>query len=85
MNADSTPTPAAPTKMPISAVTIGRPIATTEPKAISSTMMATPMPISSLLGRLLRELGERAGELDLHAAGAGVVGRRPWRRRAGRR
>ena len=32
---------------------------------------------------LLRELGERAGELDLHAAGAGVVGRRPWRRRAG--
>ena len=36
--------------MPISAVTIGRPIATTEPKATSSTMMATPTPISSLLG-----------------------------------
>ena len=50
MKADSTPTPAAPTKMPISAVTIGRPIATTEPKATSSTMMATPTPISSLLG-----------------------------------
>ena len=50
MKADSTPTAAAPTKMPMSAVTIGRPIATTEPNAISSTMIATPMPISSLLG-----------------------------------
>ena len=63
--ADRTPTPAAPTKMPISAVTIGSPIATTEPKATSSTMMATPTPISSLLGVLLRQQGERAGELDL--------------------
>ena len=50
MKADSTPTPAAPTKRPMSAVTIGRPMATTEPKAISSTMMATAMPMSSLLG-----------------------------------
>ena len=55
----------------MSAVTIGRPIATTEPKATSSTMMATPTPISSLLGVFLRQLGERAGELDLHPAGVG--------------
>ena len=48
--AESTPTPAAPTKMPSSAVAIGRPIATTDPKATSSTMMATPTPMSSLLG-----------------------------------
>lgn len=39
--ADSTPTPAAPTKMPMSAVTIGSPLATTDPKATSNTMMAT--------------------------------------------
>ena len=50
MNAESTPTPAAPTNRLISAVTIGRPMATTDPKAISSTMMATAMPMSSLLG-----------------------------------
>ena len=50
MKAESTPTPAAPTKMPMRAVAIGRPMATTEPKATSSTMMATPTPISSLLG-----------------------------------
>ena len=50
MTADSTPTAAAPTKMPISAVTIGSPIATTEPNASSSTMIAIPTPISSLLG-----------------------------------
>ena len=29
---------------------------------------------------LLRELRERTGELDLHAAGAGAFARRPWRR-----
>ena len=51
--------------MPISAVTIGRPIATTEPNATSSTMIATPTPISSLLGVFCRELGELAGELDV--------------------
>ena len=50
MTAESTPTPAAPTKMPSSAVAIGSPIATTDPKAIRSTMIATPTPISSLLG-----------------------------------
>ena len=50
MTAESTPTPAAPTKMPMRAVAIGSPMATTEPKATSSTMMATPTPISSLLG-----------------------------------
>jgi hypothetical protein len=50
MTADSTPTPAAPTNTPINAVTIGRPIATTEPNAISNTRMATPMPMSSLAG-----------------------------------
>ena len=50
MNADSRPTAAAPTNTPISAVTIGSPIATTDPNAISSTMIATAMPISSLLG-----------------------------------
>ena len=72
MKADSTPTPAAPTKMPNSAVTIGSPMATTEPKATSSTMIATPTPISSLLGSSCAEQGERAGELDLHAVGAGV-------------
>ena len=58
----------------MSAVTIGRPMATTEPKATSSTMMATPTPMSSLLGSSCAEQGERAGELDLHAVGAGGVG-----------
>ena len=70
--AESTPTPAAPTKMPSSAVAIGSPIATTDPKATSSTMMATPTPISSLLGVLLRQEGEGAGELDLHTVGVGL-------------
>ena len=72
MKAESTPTPAAPTKMPSSAVTIGRPIATTDPKAISSTMMATPMPISSLLGAFCSRERELSGELDLHAVGTCV-------------
>ena len=31
-------------------MTIGRPIATTDPNAMSNTMMATAMPMSSLLG-----------------------------------
>ena len=66
--------------MPMSAVTIGRPIATTEPNASSSTMIAMPTPISSLLGAFCASCGERTGELDLHAAGAGLVARRPWRR-----
>ena len=48
--AERTPTAAAPTTMPMIAVTIGSPMATTEPKATSSTMIATPMPMSSLLG-----------------------------------
>ena len=51
-------------------MTIGSPIATTEPKAISSTMMATPTPISSLLGASCASSASDAGELDLHAAGA---------------
>ena len=59
--------------MPMSAVTIGRPIATTEPNATSSTMMATPTPISSLLGVFCASWASVAGEVDLHAAGAGVV------------
>ena len=42
--------PAAPTKMPISAVPMGRPIAITEPNAMSSTTTATAMPIISLPG-----------------------------------
>ena len=50
ITAERTPTAEAPTKRPNSAVMIGRPIATTEPNATSSTMIATPMPISSLLG-----------------------------------
>ena len=54
MNAESTPTAAAPTKTPISAVTMGRPIATTDPNASSSTMIATAMPMSSLLGAFVR-------------------------------
>ena len=65
MNADRRPTPAAPTKTPMRAVTIGRPIATTEPNATSSTMMATAMPMSSLLGSSARDLGELAGEVRL--------------------
>ena len=55
---------------------IVNPIATTEPNAISSTMMATPIPMSSLLGARLHDLGERAGELRLHAGRAGGDRRR---------
>ncbi len=76
MKADNTPTAAAPTKMPMSAVTMGRPIATTEPNATSRTMTATPMPMSSLLGVLLCELGQGTRQLDLHATGAGLFGHR---------
>ena len=43
-------------------------------------MMATPTPISSLLGASCASWASVAGELDLHAAGAGVRRRRPWRR-----
>ena len=64
--ADRIPTLAAPTKMPMSAVPIGSPIATTEPKASSSTMMATPTPISSLLGVSWASEGEVTGQLHLH-------------------
>ena len=72
--ADRTPTAAAPTKMPISAVTIGSPIATTEPNATSSTMIGDADADQLAARRLLCELGERTGELDLHPAGAGGVG-----------
>ena len=37
-------------------------------------MMATPTPISSLLGSSCASRASGAGELDLHAVGAGVVG-----------
>ena len=50
ITADRTPTQAAPTNTPINAVTIGSPIATTEPNAMSSTMIATAIPMSSLAG-----------------------------------
>ena len=73
MKADSTPTPAAPTNRLMSAVMIGRPMATTDPKAISSTMMATAMPMSSLLGSFFVEQSELPGELGLNAAGLGVA------------
>ena len=46
----NTPTAAPPRRMPMSAVPIGRPMATTEPNAMSSTMTATPRPIISLPG-----------------------------------
>ena len=52
--------------MPMIAVRIGRPIAITEPNAMSSTMIAARMPMISLAGH--RGVTEPvAGELDLHA------------------
>src|SRR5690349_3209422 len=50
MNADSTPTPAAPTKTPTIAVKLGGPTATAEPTATGNTIIATAMPTSALLG-----------------------------------
>ena len=77
MKADSTPTPAAPTKRPMSAVTIGRPMATTEPKAISSTMIGdADADQLAARDRACASWASCAGELGLNAAGAGAVGRR---------
>ena len=47
--ADMRPMPVMPTPTPISAVTSGRPMASTDPNAISSTTTAAPSPMSSEL------------------------------------
>ena len=65
---DRRPMPASEIAMPMSAVTIGRPIAISEPNAISSTMIAARMPMTSLAGH--RRVAEpSAGELHVHAGG----------------
>ena len=72
--AESTPTPAAPTKMPMSAVTIGQ--AHRHHGAEGDQQHDDgDADADQLAARvLLRQQGEGAGELDLHAAGPGVVG-----------
>ena len=74
ITAERTPTPAAPTKMPSSAVTIGSPIATTEPNAISEHDDRDADSDQLAARCLLRQQRERSGELDLHAARVGRVG-----------
>ena len=60
------PTPASEMAMPMSAVRIGRPIAISEPNAMSSTMIAARMPTISLAG-IAGFAEPAAGELDVDA------------------
>ena len=68
MKAESTPTAAAPTKMPTSAVTIGRPIATTEPNAIEQHDDGDSDADELTARVLLRELRHLPGEFDADPA-----------------
>ena len=72
MTADSTPTAAAPTKMPIERGDDRQ--AHRHHRAEGDEQHDDGDADADQLAarRLLRQQGERAGELDLHAAGAGV-------------
>ena len=59
---------------PISAIASGRPAATTEPNAISSTIAAPRNPSPSGLDWILRGVDRVAAELDLQAVAAVLLG-----------
>src|SRR5437660_6534360 len=79
--AASTPTPESPTSRPTMAVTIGKPAATADPKAINSTMSAAPSPILSDAptdGAWASETRSPSNSTSRPAARAGAIAAESW-------